>query len=146
MKVEVFHKLLDRVCAQLTLEAKTVGFSKALIFENRVREVTQQIANELDADPAAQMCTGFPEEFPLSLLVDMNPPAQGFPDIVLGNVGIEVKFTEADLCHIAPSHTNKIRSSGYALASSSRNTFMQSVLQYGRTRKKPSPFFGSTAP
>ena len=88
MKVEVFHKLLDRVCAQLTLEAKTVGFSKALIFENRVREVTQQIANELDADPAAQMGTGFPEEFPLSLLVDMNPPAQGFPDIVLGNASI----------------------------------------------------------
>ena len=41
---------------------------------------------------------------------------------------------EADLCHIAPSNTNRIRSSGYALASSSRNTIMQSVLQYGRTR------------
>ena len=78
MKVEVFHQLLDRVCAQLTLEAKTIGFSKALVFENRVREVTQQIANELDTNPKAQIETGFPDEFPLSLVVDMNPPAQGF--------------------------------------------------------------------
>ena len=97
MRVEVFHQLLDRVCAQLTLEAKTIGFSKALVFENRVREVTQQIANELDTNPKAQIETGFPDEFPLSLVVDMNPPAQGFPDIVLGDVGIEVKYTEADV-------------------------------------------------
>ena len=113
MKVEVFHQLLDRVCAQLTLEAKTIGFSKALVFENRVREVTQQIANELDTNPKAQIETGFPDEFPLSLVVDMNPPAQGFPDIVLGDVGIEVKYTEADTWRcIANSvlETNKVQS------------------------------------
>ena len=35
-----------------------------------------------------------------------------------------------DLCQAAPSQHNKIISSGYSLANSRRNTFVQSVLQY----------------
>lgn len=115
MRIEVFHYLLDKICAQLTEEARTTGFKKALIFENRVREVTQEIANSIDADIELQNrdLSEYQEDFPLSLVVDMNPPAQGFPDVVLGDVGIEVKFTEADTWRcIANSvlETNKVQS------------------------------------
>ncbi len=109
MKKDMFHRLLDLVCAELTAEARSIGFSKALVFENRVREVTQRIADELDSKPSSE----FADDLPLSLCVDMNPPAQGFPDIVLGDVGIEVKFTEADTWRcIANSvlETNKVHS------------------------------------
>ena len=114
MHVEVFHYLLDRICAQLT-EARSSGFKKALTFENRVREVTQYQADMLDADDKAQMeaLNEYRVDFPLKLSVDMNPPAQGFPDIVLGDVGIEVKFTESDTWRcIANSvlETNKVQS------------------------------------
>lgn len=113
MKAEMFHKLLDRVCQKLTEEARSDGFSKALAFENRVREVTQEIADELDTDIDDILHKEYKDEFPLSLIVDMHPPAQGFPDIVLGDVGIEVKFTEADTWRcIANSvlETNKVHS------------------------------------
>lgn len=115
MHIEVFHYLLDRICAQLTEEARTTGFKKALVFENRVREVTQALSDALDADETAQRkdLAAFASDFPLSLAVDMAPPAQAFPDIVLGNVGIEVKFTEADTWRcIANSvlETNKVHS------------------------------------
>lgn len=113
MKNDTFHFLLDIVCNVLTLEARTKGFSKALVFENRVREVTQTVADDLDADSSSLMKSKQPGDFPLSLQIDMNPPAQGFPDIVLGDVGIEVKFTEADTWRcIANSvlETNKVHS------------------------------------
>lgn len=115
MHIEVFHFLLDRICAQLTEEAQTTGFRKALVFENRVREVTQAEANRLDCDEEAKdgALAAFAEDFPLALRVDMAPPAQAFPDIVLGDVGIEVKFTEADTWRcIANSvlETNKVHS------------------------------------
>ncbi len=113
MRIEVFHCLLELVCRELTVEARTTGFSKALEFEKRVREITQKIADALDSG----ICKDFPRalagELPLSLQVDMEPPAQGFPDIVLNDVGIEVKFTEADTWRcIANSvlETNKIQS------------------------------------
>lgn len=115
MRVEVFHYLLDKICAQLTDEARSTGFKKALAFENRVREVTQAQADLLDSDVNAQKCmlSAYMSDFPLALSVDMNPPAQAFPDIVLGDVGIEVKFTEADTWRcIANSvlETNKVQS------------------------------------
>lgn len=115
MHIEVFHFLLERICKKLTEEARVTGFKKALVFENRVREVTQLEANRLDSDENAK-CTvlsAFLDDFPLSLHVDMTPPAQAFPDIVLGDVGIEVKFTEADTWRcIANSvlETNKVHS------------------------------------
>ena len=113
MKIEVFHYLLDRICAQLTAEAQEFGFSKALTFENRVREVTQSIANDIDIGLDENFLSQYPVEIPLALEVDMHPPAQGFPDIVLGDVGIEVKFTESDTWRcIANSvlETNKVHS------------------------------------
>lgn len=115
MNIEVFHYLLDKICYQLTLEVRSTGFKKALVFENRVREVTQAQADLLDSDLDAQRgpLNAFQSDFPLNLSIDMNPPAQGFPDIVLGDVGIEVKFTEADTWRcIANSvlETNKVQS------------------------------------
>ncbi len=61
------------------------------------------------------------------------------PDRLLRSTGII-------MCHAAPSHTRRISSFEYAFESSSRKAFMQSVLQYGNTRKNPSPVLGSTAP
>ena len=115
MNINVFHFLLDRICAVLTEEAQTVGFKKALIFENRVREITQIEADKLDKDVELQheALAEYAQDFPLRITVDMNPPAQAFPDIVLGDVGIEVKFTEADTWRcIANSvlETNKVHS------------------------------------
>lgn len=112
MDLPTFHGLLKLVCAQLTLESQKCKFTKALVFENRVRVVTQEIANKLDAGILS--CEDISQnKLPLSLSIDMNPPAQGFPDIVLGDVGIEVKFTESDTWRcIANSvlETNKVRS------------------------------------
>ena len=51
-----------------------------------------------------------------------------------------------DLCHAAPSHTNRIISSGYCSESFSRNILVHSVSQFGIVKKKLSPFRGSTAP
>lgn len=115
MHVEVFHFLLKRICQRLTEEARTTGFKKALVFENRVREVAQAEADCLDQDEEAQhgALSAFANDFPLALTVDMVPPAQAFPDIVLGDVGIEVKFTESDTWRcIANSvlETNKVHS------------------------------------
>lgn len=113
MRKELFHRLLDIICDQLTNEARTIGFTKALLFENRVRIVTQEIANTLDTNPSHPLRSQFSEDFPLNLNIDMSPPAQGFPDIVIGNVGIEVKFTESDTWRcIANSvlETNKVQS------------------------------------
>ena len=113
MRKELFHRLLDIICDQLTNEARTIGFTKALLFENRVRIVTQEIANTLDTNPNHPLRSQFSEDFPLNLNIDMSPPAQGFPDIVIGNVGIEVKFTESDIWRcIANSvlETNKVQS------------------------------------
>ena len=113
MKLELFHALLDLICAKLTEESRTTGFSRALEFEKRVREVTQELFSGLDRDPSHPLRRWFPSEFPLNITVDMHPPAQAFPDVVLGDVGIEVKFTESDTWRcIANSvlETNKIQS------------------------------------
>ena len=39
MDVAAFHQLLDLVCADLTKESTESPFTKALVFENRVREI-----------------------------------------------------------------------------------------------------------
>lgn len=73
-----FVEVLNRLCSQLTEEARTAGFASAKAFEGRVREV----ARSLITDPA--------------IYIDPDPPAQGFPDIAAGRFGIEVKFTTND--------------------------------------------------
>ena len=114
MDVAAFHQLLDLVCADLTKESTESPFTKALVFENRVREIVQTVSNRLDSGSIVPPTnSALSKALPLCLKVDMHPPAQGFPDIVLGDVGIEVKFTEADTWRcIANSvlETNKVRS------------------------------------
>lgn len=74
----------------------------------------------------------------------------GFISGVYGGMNVKWIFSGIsspfDLCHLAPSQTSRISSSGNAFAISHRNTFMQTVSQYGSTRKNPSPVFASTAP
>lgn len=116
MNTTTFHVLVQRVCEKLTDEAKHTPFKKALEFETRVREVVQSVAEDLDEEPFELHKQADDNDFPLNLHVDMAPPAQAFPDIVLGNVGIEVKFTESDTWRcIANSvlETNKVKSVEY---------------------------------
>ena len=79
MKRSEFERLLDVCCGTLTHEARKSGFSSPKQFEGRVREV---LADLLTGEPA--------------LRVDFNSPPQQFPDVVLGEFGVEVKFTLAD--------------------------------------------------
>lgn len=74
-----FERLLDVCCGTLTHEARTVGFATAPQFENRVRKVLDDLLRDEG-----------------SLRVDFAPPPQGFPDIALGEYGVEVKFTLSD--------------------------------------------------
>lgn len=74
-----FEKILDICCDRLTHEARETGFSNALQFENRVREVLRDITVE-----------------DTSFEIDFNSPAQAFPDIAMGEYGVEVKFTLND--------------------------------------------------
>lgn len=74
-----FQHLLDVCCGTLTHEGRTLGFVSASQFENRVRHILDELTrgeNELQ--------------------VDFDSPPQGFPDIALGEFGVEVKFTMAD--------------------------------------------------
>jgi hypothetical protein len=78
MTKEDFERLLDSVTATLRDEARRAPFSTAKQFENRVREVVQDAID----DPAIQ--------------IDFDPHPQAFPDIAVGEFGIEVKFTTND--------------------------------------------------
>ena len=46
MKKEEFERLLDVCCGALTHEAKKSGFSTSLQFENRVREVLDDLLKD----------------------------------------------------------------------------------------------------
>lgn len=70
-----FEHILDRCCECLTEEARISGFITSSQFENRVREVLDEIS-------------------PFN--VDFNSKSQAFPDIALGEYGVEVKFTLND--------------------------------------------------
>ena len=70
-----FEEILDECCKILTAEAQEKGFKDPKEFENRVREVLKKIS---------------PFE------INFNSPAQAFPDIAMGEFGVEVKFTLAD--------------------------------------------------
>lgn len=70
-----FERILDQCCEILTTEARDIGFKSSAQFENRVREIL------------ADICP---------FKVDFNSKAQAFPDIALGEFGVEVKFTLND--------------------------------------------------
>jgi len=77
--VEQFEALLNQACEILTKECQSgQGFSESKRFENRVREVIRSLL----------------EQF--KIRVDFSPHPYGFPDIVLGALGVEVKFTTID--------------------------------------------------
>lgn len=75
MTQEEFEVLLNAVAQKLTAEAIKKPFDTSKKIENRAREVLNELGN---------------------LSVDLDPDAQAFPDIVIGQFGIEVKFTEKD--------------------------------------------------
>jgi hypothetical protein len=74
-----FEAIIDLCCKQLTSEARTMDFKTSAQFENRVREVLSEITAEDD-----------------SIQIDFNPHPQAFPDIAMGEYGVEVKFTLND--------------------------------------------------
>jgi hypothetical protein len=78
MEAKDFEHLLDRISWQLTIESREKIFPSSKDFENRVREVSKSFL----ADS--------------SIKVDFDPHPQAFPDIALGEFGIEVKFTLQD--------------------------------------------------
>ena len=71
-----FEGILNKCCAQLTNEACQTGFKTSAQFENRVREVLSEITK---SDNTFQ--------------INFNPHPQAFPDIAMGEYGVEVKFT-----------------------------------------------------
>lgn len=75
MEKKEFEQILNRCCEILTHEARTKGFCSPKEFENRVRKVLDEIS-------------------PFD--IDFNSPAQAFPDIAMGEYGVEVKFTLND--------------------------------------------------
>ena len=79
MNKEKFEALLEDCCAQLTTEARTIGFKTSKQFEDRVR----QVLDKLTTDNA-------------EIQIDFHSPAQAFPDIAMGEYGVEVKFTLND--------------------------------------------------
>lgn len=79
MTTNEFENLLDQCCFILTDEARTKGFKSSKHFEDRVREVLSDLTKD---DP--------------SIEIDFNSPAQAFPDIAMGEYGVEVKYTTAD--------------------------------------------------
>ena len=79
MKKSEFERLLDVCCGTLTHEARKRGFATSNQFENRVRQVLDDLLKDEN-----------------EMRVDFNSPPQAFPDIALGEYGVEVKFTLSD--------------------------------------------------
>lgn len=91
-----FEHILDTICERLTEESRQKIFTTSGQFENRVREVLRD---------ATQM---YPD-----IVIDFEPHPQAFPDIPVGEFGVEVKFTLADTWRsVANSvlETNRINS------------------------------------
>ena len=79
MNTSYFEQLLDELCTRLTIECgKGQRFTDSKSFENRVREVIRTLLGHF------------------KIPVDFAPHPYGFPDIVLGKFGVEVKFTAND--------------------------------------------------
>lgn len=74
-----FENILDKCCEQLTIEAQANTFKTSAQFENRVREVLRDLT-----------------DYDNSFEIDFNPHPQAFPDIAMGEYGVEVKFTLND--------------------------------------------------
>ena len=82
MTTPEFEQLLDECCSLLTDEAHTKGFKSSKHFEDRVREVLDDLTKEDE-----------------SIAIDFNSPAQAFPDIAMGEYGVEVKYTTGSVAN-----------------------------------------------
>lgn len=74
-----FETILNECCTMLTEEAQATGFQSSPQFEHRVREVLDKLTHN-----------------DMSFTIDFSPHPQAFPDIALGEFGVEVKFTMND--------------------------------------------------
>jgi hypothetical protein len=74
-----FEQILDKCCLELTKEAGVMGFKTSFQFENRVREILSVLTKNDN-----------------SFCIDFSPHPQAFPDIAMGEYGVEVKFTLSD--------------------------------------------------
>lgn len=74
-----FESILDKCCIELTTESQKGIFKTSLQFENRVREVLHNLTKTSN-----------------KFNIDFNPHPQAFPDIAMGQYGVEVKFTLND--------------------------------------------------
>lgn len=76
MSPSEFESHLNSIAKELRTEALAQPFKTSKQFENRVREVAEMVLGKGS--------------------IDFDPAAQAFPDIAVGEFGIEVKFTEND--------------------------------------------------
>lgn len=79
MNKQDFESILNKCCNQLTIEARIEPFKSSSQFENRVREVLDELTKDDH-----------------SFEIDFSPHPQAFPDIAMGEYGVEVKFTLSD--------------------------------------------------
>ncbi|MDR1081090.1 MAG: restriction endonuclease [Deltaproteobacteria bacterium] len=79
MDILKFQDILMNCCGQLTAEARSAVFKSSQQFENRVREVLDEHTQNL-----------------MTAKIDFEPHPQAFPDIAIGEFGVEVKFTLID--------------------------------------------------
>lgn len=78
MTQQDFEKILKAICETLTAEARQKPYQSSKEFEDRVREVAQETMRGM------------------KVAIDFDPHPQAFPDVAIGDFGIEVKFTTND--------------------------------------------------
>lgn len=81
MNTAEFESLLAELCSRLTAEATASIFTTSPQFEGRVRDLTAELLRERYGDDG---------------LINFSPHPHGFPDVGVGEFGIEVKFTTGD--------------------------------------------------
>ena len=107
-----FERLLDELCHRLTREcAEGQRFTVSKSFENRVREVLRTLLTQY------------------KIPVDFSPHPYGFPDIVLGKHGVEVKFWPFLLTYHGILATRDAFSAGSAAGPERGGIYVQKALQ-----------------
>ncbi len=76
-----------------------------MLFENLLTKATERLSQDLNTSSKYHNSRGFEQRVrevlgdlltEMGLSVDMSPPAQEFPDIIIGNFGVEVKYSGSD--------------------------------------------------
>lgn len=112
----VFEILLTRATEELSYDLNfSSKYHNSRMFEQRVRVILGKILTNM------------------GLSVDMSPPAQEFPDIIIGNFGVEVKYSD----------NNTWRSIANSIFEGSRKQGVDYVyLLFGKTGGKPDVKWG----